>query len=55
MKSIQDFFTTRHDQELRIGFFGVGYDVYWNQFPGLFDDQASNHNGQSTQRKQDYC
>lgn len=43
MKSIQDFFTTRHDQELRIGFFGVGYDVYWNQFPGLLDELMIKH------------
>ncbi|HUX96446.1 MAG TPA: L-fucose/L-arabinose isomerase family protein [Bacteroidales bacterium] len=27
----------------RIGFFGVGYDVYWGQFPGLLDDLLVKH------------
>jgi L-arabinose isomerase len=27
----------------RIGFFGVGYDVYWGQFPGLLDELMVKH------------
>ncbi|MBK7926908.1 MAG: hypothetical protein IPJ98_05255 [Bryobacterales bacterium] len=27
----------RRNPAPRIGIFGVGYHVYWNQFPGLLD------------------
>lgn len=43
MKNFHDYFTARHDQELRIGFFGVGYDVYWGQFPGLLEELMNKH------------
>ena len=28
----------RKPRTARIGIFGVGYHVYWNQFPGLLDE-----------------
>lgn len=43
MSNFNDFFTSKLDQELRIGFFGVGYDVYWGQFPGLLDELMEKH------------
>src|SRR5688572_33323061 len=28
----------RKPRTARVGIFGVGYHVYWNQFPGLLDE-----------------
>ena len=27
----------------RIGVFGVGYEMYWDQFPGLLEDLLNKH------------
>lgn len=43
MSNYSDFFTSKLNQELRIGFFGVGYDVYWGQFPGLLEELMEKH------------
>ncbi len=43
MTNFNDFFTSKLNQELRIGFFGVGYDVYWGQFPGLLEELMEKH------------
>ncbi|OJV89730.1 MAG: arabinose isomerase [Bacteroidia bacterium 44-10] len=43
MDNFNDFFTSKFNQELRIGFFGVGYDVYWGQFPGLLEELMDKH------------
>lgn len=37
------FFQTKLSSILKIGVFGVGYDVYWDQFPGLFDELIDKH------------
>ena len=29
---------SQFSQDVRIGVFGIGYDVYWDQFPGLLDE-----------------
>ncbi len=37
------FFSSRLNRELHIGFFGVGYDFYWEQFPGLLEELMEKH------------
>lgn len=43
MEFDNSFFQTKLNSILKIGVFGVGYDTYWNQFPGLYDELMSKH------------
>ncbi|KAF5067183.1 L-arabinose isomerase [anaerobic digester metagenome] len=43
MNEYKEFFSPQLNKELHIGFFGVGYDFYWSQFPGLFEELMDKH------------
>ena len=43
MNESDKFYSPRLNKELHVGFFGVGYDYYWNQFPGLFEELMEKH------------
>ncbi|MDX1286129.1 MAG: hypothetical protein R3182_14000, partial [Draconibacterium sp.] len=38
-----EFIMQRKESPAKIGVFGVGYELYWNQFPGLFDELMEKH------------
>lgn len=43
MNEPKEFYSSQLNKELHIGFFGVGYDFYWSQFPGLFEELMDKH------------
>ena len=43
MKDYKVFVSAKLRKELNVGFFGVGYDFYWSQFPGLLEELLEKH------------
>ncbi|MDX1284222.1 MAG: L-fucose/L-arabinose isomerase family protein [Draconibacterium sp.] len=38
-----EFYKLKKSSPAKIGVFGVGYELYWSQFPGLFDELMDKH------------
>jgi L-arabinose isomerase len=41
LRNESDFYETKHSSGFKIGVYGVGYEKYWDQFPGLYDEMMS--------------